>query len=93
MASNRDLQELVRLYGKAQDATQELSFCVTKLPDHFKACGSDVKCGKPASVENINYLGMLLKARASAALKAIGALHAMAAATFPDQAIEQEDAA
>ena len=93
MASDRDLQELVRLYGKAQDATQELSFCLTRMPEHFKACGSDVKRGKPVSVENISYQGMLLKARASAALKAIGALHAMAAATFPDQAIEKEEAA
>ncbi len=93
MASNRDLEELASLYSKAQGATQELSFCVDRLPNHFKACADDLKRGKAVSVENIEYQGTLLKTRASAALKAIGALHAHAAATFPEQSIEHEEAA
>lgn len=93
MPTDRDFQDLAGLYRKACDATQELSFCVAKLPMHFRACGDDVKRGKAVSVENIEYQGTLLKARASAALKAIGALHAQAAAMFPDQSQEQEEAA
>ncbi len=93
MASNRDLQELACLFGKACDATQELSFVISKMPFHFRACADDVKRGKAVSVENIEYQGTLLKARASAALKAIGALHAHAAATFPEQSNEHEEAA
>ncbi|GJL90954.1 hypothetical protein [Hyphococcus sp.] len=81
MASNRELQELINHYGKALDAPQALSFCVSKQPGHIKACASDVKRGNAMFVENVRYQGTLLTARASAALRAIDA---HAAATFPD---------
>ncbi len=85
--------ELIKQYGKAQDAVQELSFVVARMPMHFGACARDLKQGKPISTENIEYQGALLKARASDALKAIGALHAVATRTFPTTTDEQEKAA
>ncbi len=85
--------ELIKQYGKAQDAVQELSFVVAKMPMHFGACARDLKQGKPVSTENIEYQGALLKARASDALKAIGALHAVATVAFPITTDEQEKVA
>ena len=89
MTQPPNIQELIRLYGEARDATQELSFCFSKLPMHFKACASDLQRGKPISVDNIAYQGALLKTRATTALQAIGALHEQAAATFPEQQDEE----
>lgn len=93
MSTDRERQELIRLFGKAQDAVQELSFIVAGMPGHFRACAGDLKRDKSVCVENIEYQGTLLKARASDALRAIGALHEQAAATFPEQLSEQEEEA
>ena len=78
-------EELARLYGKAQDATQSLAFVVAKMPLQFGGCASDLRRGKSVSVENVAYQGSLLKGRASEALKAIAALHEYAAQVLPDQ--------
>jgi UDP-N-acetyl-D-mannosaminuronate dehydrogenase len=93
MAADRDTQELVRLYGKAQDASQELSFFVARLPMQLSACSRDLKRGKQISIDNIAYQGRVLKARASQALKAISALHELAAETYPEQTAEHEEVA
>ena len=93
MATERDKQELIRLYGKAQNVVQELSFIVAKMPGHFGACATDLRRDKPISVENIEYQGTLLKTRASEALRAIGALHVQVARTFPEQLSQHEEEA
>ena len=85
MADADRAEELARLFSKAQDAAQELSFSVSKMPFHFKACASDVKRGKGVSLEDIHYQGALLKSRASEALRAIAALHDYAAAMTGEQ--------
>lgn len=89
-SKNHDLQLVI---GKAQDATQELNYFVSRLPRHFGDCARDLKGGKPVSVENISYHGTTLKARATAALRAIATLHAMAAETFPETQGNHEEAA
>ena len=89
-SKNHDLQLAI---GKAQDATQELNYFVSRLPRHFGDCARDLKSGKPVSVENISYQGTTLKARATAALRAIATLHAMAAETFPQSAVDDQEAA